>query len=805
MNASLSWIKAYIPHLDVTMEDFIDKMTLSGTKVEGVEVLDQDIDSIVVGCITEIAAHPDADKLTVCQVDIGTEHIQIVTGATNVAVGDKVPVVLVGGKVAGSKDGHKVEGGISIKKGKLRGVESFGMFCSIEEFGSSMDMYPEAAEDGIYQFPKDTEVGQDAIELLGLRDLVFEFEVTSNRVDCYSVIGIAREVAATFATELVTPELTETGNNDDVNDYVSVTVEDTELCPRFCARVIKNVKIGPSPVWLQRRLSNMGIRPINNIVDVTNFVMEEYGQPMHAYDQSTIAGHHIIVRCAKDGETFTTLDGQERHLDSQVLMIADEDKYIGIAGIMGGENTMITDQATTVVLECATFDGVSIRKSSKRVGLRTDASTKFEKGLEPTTALQAIQRACYLIEEMGAGEVVGGIVDVRGELPYRRRIPFCVEKINRLLGIEISKDEMLTYLARLDFLYDEATDEIEVPLFRQDVERWEDLAEEVARFYGYDNIPLTLPTGEATTGRISHKLQVEQIARTVAEHAGFCEGMTYSFESPKVFEKLLLPEDSSLRQVVTILNPLGEDFSIMRTSTLHGMLNSLATNYNRRNKNVRLYELGNVYIPKSLPVEELPDERMQFTLGMYGEGDFYTMKGVIEQFLRKAGLFGKLSYQPHAEKPFLHPGRQALVSYEGAVVGYLGEVHPVVQKGYDIGETTYLAVLDLPTILPLATSNRKYVGVPKYPAVTRDISMTIAKEVLVGEIEEVIEKNGGNFLESIRLFDVYEGAQIGEGLKSVAYALSFRAPDKTLEEAEIKLIMDKITKKLAEIGAELRG
>ena len=805
MNASLSWIKAYTPHLNVTMDEFIDKMTLSGTKVEGAEILDKDIDSIVVGCILEINQHPDADKLTVCQVDIGSETIQIVTGATNVSVGDKVPVVLVGGKVAGSKEGQKVDGGISIKKGKLRGVESFGMFCSIEEFGSSTDMYPEAAENGIYQFPKNTAVGEDAITLLGFRDMVFEFEVTSNRVDCYSVIGIAREVAATFDTAFVMPELNETGNDDDVNDYVSVTVEDRDLCPRFCARVIKNVKIGPSPLWLQRRLSNMGIRPINNIVDVTNFVMEEFGQPMHAYDQSTIAGNHIVVKCAKDGETFTTLDGQVRPLDAHVLMIADNDKYIGIAGIMGGENTMITDQATTVVLECATFDGVSIRKSSKRVGLRTDASTKFEKGLEPTTALQAIQRACSLIEEMDAGEVIGGIIDVRGELPYRRRISFQPEKINRLLGIDINKEEMLSYLTRLDFLYDEATGEIEVPLFRQDVVRWEDLAEEVARFYGYDNIPVTLPTGEATTGRISHKLQVEQIARTVAEHAGFNEGMSYSFESPKVFDKLLLAEDSKLRQVVTIMNPLGEDFSIMRSSTLHGMLTSLATNYNRRNKNVRLYELSNIYIPKALPVVEQPEERMQFTLGMYGEGDFYTMKGVMEQFLEKVGMFGKVSYQPKAELSYLHPGRQALVLYDNKVIGYLGEVHPLVQKGYDIGETTYIAVLDLPTILPYATNNRKYVGVPKYPAVTRDISMTISKEVMVGEIEAVIDASGGKYLESISLFDVYEGAQIGEGLKSVAYALSFRAADKTLEEAEIKAIMDKITKKLAEIGAELRG
>ncbi len=808
MNTALSWMKAYVPELDCTDQEYFDAMTLTGTKVEGYERLDKNLEKIVVGQIEKIEKHPDADKLIVCQVNVGNETIQIVTGAPNVKEGDKVPVVLDGGKVAGGHDGGPLpEEGIEIKAGKLRGVPSNGMMCSIEELGSNRDMYPDAPESGIYILPADTQVGADAVEVLGLRDTVFEYEITSNRVDCYSILGVAREAAATFRKPFVPPVVKVTGNGEDVNDYVSVEVKDTDLCSRYCARVVKNIKIEPSPEWMQRRLAASGIRPINNLVDITNYVMEEFGQPMHAYDLDTVAGHQIIVRRAKDGDEFETLDGQMRKLDADILMICDAEKEIGIAGIMGGENSKITDQVKTVLFEAATFNGTNIRKSAKRVGLRTEASGIFEKGLDPYNAEDAINRACQLIEELGCGEVVGGMVDVKEPLPEIRKIAFEPERYNRLLGTNVSREEMLEYFARLEIklVQDASGNEVlEIPSFRQDLEGSADIAEEVARFFGYDKIPTTLPSGEATTGKLSFKLRIEEKAKDIAEFCGFSQGMSYSFESPKVFDKLLIPQEDSLRQTVTISNPLGEDFSIMRTVPLNGMLTSLATNYNRRNKDVRLYEMGNIYLPHQLPMTELPDERMQFTLGMYGEGDFFTMKGVIEEFFDAIGMREKAVYDPQAGKSFLHPGRQANIVYKDQVVGYLGEVHPEVLDNYNIGTKTYVAVLDMPEVLPFATFDRKYTGIAKYPAVTRDISMVVPKNILVGEIEQLIAQRGGKILEDYKLFDIYEGSQIKEGFKSVAYSITFRAKDRTLEENDVTAAMKKILNGLEQMGIELR-
>ena len=805
MNTSLSWIKTYVPDLDVTAQEYTDAMTLTGTKVEGFTELDADLDKIVIGQIDKIEKHPDADKLIICQVNIGTESVQIVTGAPNVKEGDKVPVVLDGGRVAGGHDGKMTPGGIKIKKGKLRGVESCGMMCSIEELGSTREMYPEAPEYGIYIFPEDAVVGESAIKALGLDDVVFEYEITSNRVDCYGVLGIAREAAATFQKKFCPPVVEVKGNDENASDYVKVTVEDPELCPRYCARVVKNVKIGPSPKWMQRCLASNGIRPINNLVDITNYVMEEFGQPMHAYDLDTIANREIIVRRAGKDEKFVTLDGLERTMDENVLMICDGEKAVGIAGIMGGENSMITDDVKTVLFEAACFDGTSIRLSSKRIGLRTDASGKFEKGLDPNNAQAAIDRACQLMEELGAGEVVGGMVDVCNETREPSRVKFEPEKINKLLGTNLTKEEMLGYLGRVELAYDEKTDEIVAPTFRQDIHCNADVAEEVARFYGYDKIPMTLPTGEATTGKLPFKLRIQEVARDIAEYCGFSEGMSYSFESPKVFDKLCIPEDSDLRKVITISNPLGEDYSIMRTSTLNGMLASLSTNYNRRNKDVRLYELGNIYLPKSLPITELPDERTMFTLGMYGNGDFFDMKGVCEEFFEKIGMKKKVTYDPNSEKPFLHPGRQANMIYEGKVVGYLGEVHPSVADNYSIGEKAYIAVIDILDILEFAGFNHKYTGIAKYPAVTRDLSLVVPHAVLAGQIEEIFDQRGGNILESYQLFDIYEGAQIEKGFKSMAYSLVFRAHDKTLGENEISAAMKKIMNGLNGLGIELRS
>ena len=696
-------------------------------------------------------------------------------------------------------------GGIKIKKGKLRGVESFGMMCSIEELGSTREMYPEAPEYGIYIFPEDAVVGESAVKALGLDDVVFEYEITSNRVDCYGVLGIAREAAATFQKKFCPPIVEVKENDEKASDYVKVTVEDPELCPRYCARVVKNVKIGPSPKWMQRCLASNGIRPINNLVDITNFVMEEFGQPMHAYDLDTIANQEIVVSRAGKDEKFVTLDGQERIMDENVLMICDGEKAVGIAGIMGGENSMITDDVKTVLFEAACFDGTSIRLSSKRIGLRTDASGKLEKGLDPNNAQAAIDRACQLMEELGAGEVVGGMVDVCSETREPSRVKFEPEKINKLLGTSLTKEEMIDYLGRVELAYDEKTDEIVAPTFRQDIHCNADVAEEVARFYGYDKIPMTLPTGEATTGKLPFKLRIQEVARDIAEYCGFSEGMSYSFESPKVFDKLCIPEDSDLRKVITISNPLGEDYSIMRTSTLNGMLASLSTNYNRRNKDVRLYELGNIYLPKSLPVTELPDERTMFTLGMYGKGDFFDMKGVCEEFFEKIGMKKKVTYDPNSGKPFLHPGRQANMIYEGKVVGYLGEVHPAVADNYSIGEKAYIAVIDILDVLEFAGFNHKYTGIAKYPAVTRDLSLVVPHAVLAGQIEEIFDQRGGNILESYQLFDIYEGAQIEKGFKSMAYSLVFRAHDKTLGENEISAAMKKIMNGLNGLGIELRS
>lgn len=804
MNTSLKWIKDLVPGLEVTPQEYMDAMTLSGSKVEGYENMDEDLEKIVIGQVKSIERHPDADKLVICQVDIGTEITQIVTGASNVTEGCKVPVVLDGGKVAGGHDGSRTEGGIKIKKGKLRGVESNGMMCSIEELGSTRDMFPLAPEDGLYILPEDAPVGESAVTYLGLDDTVVEYEITSNRVDCFSILGIAREAATTFCKEFVPPVVTQTGNNENVNDYIKVNVQDTDLCSRYTARVVKNIKIAPSPEWMQRRLRAQGIRPINNIVDITNYVMEEYGQPMHAYDLDTIEGREIVVRRAAKGEKFVTLDGQERTLDDTILMICDGKKPVGLAGIMGGENSMITDNVKTMLFEAACFDGTNIRLSSKKVGLRTDASSKFEKGLDPNNAMDAMNRACQLIEELGAGEVVGGAVDVYTNVKEGRRLPFEPEKYNRLLGTEIEPATMLEYFARLELGYDKDNNEVIIPSWRQDLECSADLAEEVARFFGYDKIPTTLPSGEATTGKLSFKLRIEAVARDIAEFCGFSQGMTYSFESPKVFDKLLLPADAPERNAVVISNPLGEDFSIMRTISLNGMLTSLSTNFNRRNKNVRLYEMGNIYLPKQVPVTELPEERMQFTLGMYGDGDFYTMKGVIEEFLYKVGMTAKAEYDPNAGKTFLHPGRQANVIYDGTVIGYLGEVHTVVASNYSIKERVYVAVLDMPEIVARATFDHKYEGIAKFPAATRDISMVVPKSVLAGDIEKVFENKGGKLLEKYDLFDIYEGAQIKEGYKSIAYSLSFRAKDRNLEEADITGAMNKIVGALEAMGAELR-
>ena len=807
MNTPISWMKAYVPDLDVDVQEFVDKMTLSGSHVEGYEKKDKNLEKIVVGRIETMEKHPDADKLVVCQVNVGSESLQIVTGAKNVKVGDMIPLVLDGGKVAAAHgDDNEYPDGIRIKKGKLRGVESNGMMCGIEELGSSRDFYPEAPEDGVYVFPEGSPVkpGDDAVHALGLDDTVVEYEITSNRVDCFSMIGMAREVAATFRKPFYPPVVTVKANDKDVNDFIKVTVKDHDLCSRYCARVVENIKIGPSPKWMQDRLKAMGIRAINNLVDITNYIMEEYGQPMHAYDLDTIANHEIIVKRANDGDTFVTLDGQERKMDSNILMICDGEKEVGIAGIMGGENSMITDNVKTVLFEAACFDGTNIRLASKRIGLQTDASFKFTKGLDPNTAMEAINRACQLVEEMGCGDVVGGVVDIYPEPVKEKVLEFEPDRYNKLLGTDISKEEMLTYLTKLELVYNEQDNTLTIPTFRQDLNCAADIAEEVARFYGYDNIPVSLPKGEATVGKKPFDQRVQDIAREICERNGFSGGMTYSFESPKVFDKLLLPEDAPERQAIVIANPLGEDFSIMRTVSLNGMLTSLATNYNRRNKVARLYELGNIYLPKALPLTELPDEKMRLTLGMYGAGDFFDMKGVVEEIFDKLGVTGA-ECEPSNDIPYLHPGRQARIQKGKLDLGVIGQIHPEVGDNYNLKTEAYVAVLNMEVITMLANFDRKYEGIAKFPASTRDLSMVMDKGLFVGQIEHVIKKNAGKILESCELFDVYEGEQVGAGKKSVAFSLIFRAKDRNLESAEVDKAVEKVLEALRQMGIELRA
>lgn len=809
MNTPMSWLKVYVPDLKAPVEEFVDAITLSGSHVEGYEKKDKNLEKIVVGKIEKIEKHPDADKLIICQVNIGEDApLQIVTGAPNVKEGDLVPTILDGGKVAGGHDGGPLpENGIKIKKGKLRGVESYGMMCAIEELGANRELYPEAPENGVYVFPEESGVkpGDDAIEALGLHDAVVEYEITSNRVDCFSMIGMAREAAATYGLPFHPPIVPGTVKGGDVTSYASVEVEATDLCPRYCARVVKNLKIGPSPKWMRERLASQGIRSINNLVDITNYVMEEYGQPMHAYDLDTIADHKIIVKRAKDGDKFVTLDGQERNLDSNVLMICDGEKEIGIAGIMGGENSMVTDHISTLLFEAACFDGTNIRLSSKRIGMRTDASAKFEKGLDPNLALEAINRACQLIEELGCGEVVEGVIDIYPDPVEPWKLPFEPAKMNHLLGMEIPEELMLRYFERLGLSYDMNTNELTIPTFRQDLHCMADLAEEVARLYGYDKLPATLPRGEATVGKKQFHMLVEDVARDVCENNGFSGGMTYSFESPKVYDKLLIPQDSDIRKAIVISNPLGEDFSIMRTISLNGMITSLATNFNRRNKDARLYEIGNIYLPKQLPLTELPEERKMLTLGMYGQCDFFNMKGVLEELFEKLGLHHAFTYNPKGGYPFLHPGRQAAIQNGEDVIGYIGQLHPEVVDNYNMKGEVYVAVVDLPKLTALASFDRKYEGIAKFPASTRDLSMVMSKDIFVGQVEEVIKKYGGNLLENYELFDVYEGEQVGRGKKSVAYTMTFRAKDRNLEASEVNAITDKIIAGLQKMGIELRG
>ncbi len=796
MNVPMSWLKDYVD-IDCDIVTFTDAMTMSGSKVEGFEQMGQDMDKVVVGRIEKIERHPDADKLIVTQINVGSETIQIVTGADNVKEGDYIPVAL---------NGSSLPCGMKIKSGKLRGVASNGMLCSIDELGFSKENYPEAPEHGIFILDKPYELGMDVKKIFGLDDTVVEFEITSNRPDCYSILGIAREAAATFKKDFKYPEVSFPQIKGNPSDYATVQIQNEELCPRYMGRIIQNVKIGPSPKWLQQKLTAAGLRPINNIVDITNFILTEMGQPMHAFDVETLAGKQIIVRNALQDETIVTLDGEERKLDGSMLVIADAVQPIAVAGVIGGELTKIGETTKTVLFESANFEGTSIRLTAKKLGIRTDASGKYEKYLDPNNVEAAMDRACQLITMLGAGDVVEGALDVYPGVRTAKTLNYSPQRINALLGTDISEDEMARIFTSVECVVDQTAKTVVVPTFRPDLECEADLAEEIARFFGYDNIPVTITMHTPTVGKKNYKQKIEDITRLVMEDCGLSEAMTYSFESTKVFDKLNIPEGDDLRKTVTIINPLGEDFSNMRTQTVNGMLNSLSTNFNRRNESAKLYELGTIYIPKALPVTELPDEQSKLTIGMYGGCDFYDAKGVVETLIERLGFIDKLSYNPKIELPFLHPGRKAGIIINGQKeIGYIGEVHPEVADHYDIGERVYIAVIDMALVTKYTDMEHKYTQVAKYPAVNRDMAFLVKDEVLVQDIENIIKSRSGKILESYKLFDVYKGNQIQAGHKSIAYALAFRASDRTLNEKEINKVMDKILNGLEnELGAVLR-
>ena len=798
MDLPMSWLSDYVD-LDCTTKEFMDAITLSGSKVEGVTHLAADIDKVVNGKVLKIVKHPDADKLVITTINIGAgEPLQIVTGASNLYEGAYVPVAL---------SGSTLPGGLKIKEGKLRGVESYGMLCSVEELGCDRHDFPEAPEHGIYIYPEPVELGKSAVDTMELKDDVVEFEITSNRPDCFSITGLAREAAATYNKPLKMPEISVKEEAEgDITKMISVEIKNPDLCPRYAARVIKDVKIEPSPRWMRKRLRAAGVRPINNIVDITNFVMLELGQPMHAFNINTIADRRIIVRNAKDGETITTLDGIERKLDPSMLVISDPEKAVAVAGVMGGENSMISENADGVLFESANFNGPNIRITAKKLGLRTDASSKYEKGLDPNLSGMAVDRAAQLVELLGAGKVVKGIVDCYPNVRTTWDLSYDPAWINGLLGTDISEDTMIDIFERLGIVVDKAAKKVTIPTYRPDLEAQADLAEEVARLYGYDKIAPTLAAGTPTVGKRTYKQRIVAMVKNSMLSCGLSEAMNYSFESPKVFDKLRIPEDSILRKAVTISNPLGEDFSVMRTTTLNGMLTSLATNYNRRNESAGLFEVAKVYLPHELPLTELPDEPEVLTIGAYGNNmDFYDIKGYVEYLLDRLGMADKAEFIPDKETPWMHPGRCAYVHVGDENIGYLGEVHPSVADNYSIKTKVYVAVLYIKALADYASLVTEYKPLPKYPSVTRDISMLVKDDVFVNQIEKVIKSKAGKHLEKVTLFDVYKGNQIPEGMKSVSYSITFRADDKTLVDDDVTSAMKNILDALEnELNAVLR-
>ncbi len=799
MNVTKGWLADFV-ELKESAAEIAKDMTMSGSKVETYSCWNDHIERVVVGHLLEVTDHPDSDHLKVCQVDVGEdEPIQIITGAQNIKVGDYVPAAL---------DNSLLPNGVKIKKGKLRGLPSNGMLCSLGELNLTVGNFPECIEDGIMILPEPCKPGTPIDEALGLNDPMIEFEITPNRPDCLSVIGLARETAATYGRPFNkhTPVFTE-DPSDQIENYLSVTVEEPVACPRYSARVVKNIKIGPSPLWLRNRLYAVGVRPINNVVDITNYVMLEYGQPMHAFDYRQIRGKEIHVKMAGEGEKFVTLDEQERTLNASMLTIADKEGTIAVAGIMGGLNSEIENDTTTIVFESANFDGVTIRKASRALGLRTDASSRYEKGLDPVLVEGALNRACELAEQLAGGTVVAGVLDVNNDTRPARTIPFRPDHVNAFLGTDIEASFMKESLLALEFGVDDSKEpwQVRIPSFRDDVEGEADLAEEVVRLYGYDNIPTTLVHMATTQGMLTPAQSLQKTMNDALLAAGYYEICTYSFISPKIYDKLLLPADSTFRKSVTISNPLGEDTSVMRTTAMGSMLSTLATNYNNRNLTARLFEPATTYTYTG--EDTLPYEQVEYVLGCYGKDEsFYTLKGAVEQVLTAAGIPAKdVEFAPKKDCPSLHPGKTASILYQGEVIGFMGEVHPLLPAQFDLPEQVWIANLYFEKILASEKPAKEYHASPRFPATTRDLAFVCAKSVTVGSMEKVMREKGGNILESVALFDIYEGKQIAEGMKSVAFNLTFRAADRTLSDEEIDAKVKKMVTAITELGATLRS
>ncbi|MFL0194589.1 phenylalanine--tRNA ligase subunit beta [Clostridium sp. WILCCON 0269] len=792
MKVPVKWLKDYVD-INIPGKELGDRLTLSGSKVEEVVTTGEDIQNVVTGKLLKIENHPGADNLLVCQVDIGREEpLQIITAAKNMKEEDIIPVAL---------HDSTIHGGVKIKKGKLRGLISNGMFCSEEELGIAEGKQVQ----GLMILPEDTPIGKDIKEVLNMTNSILDLEITSNRPDCLSILGMARETAATLNEIHKTPELKyNPSSSENIQDKLKVEIKDS-LCRRYIARGITDVKIEPSPSWIEERLLEAGVRPINNIVDITNFVMMEMGAPMHAYDTREITSGSIVVKRAEKGEKFVTLDNEERTLGEDTLTIRDGSRTIGIAGIMGGLNSEIREDTSSVVFECANFDGTNIRISSQKLGLRTEASSRFEKDLDPNLAEIAMDRACYLVEKLGAGKVMQGTIDIYNEKVQSHSLEVDYNWVNKFLGIQIPKENMAEYLNRLELktVIDENTLKIEVPTFRGDINIKEDVAEEIARIYGYDNIPSTIIKSVSTKGGKNEKQKLDDKVIEILISSGLSQSISYSFISRKVFDKILLPEGSLLRNAVAIKNPLGEDYSIMRTTTISSMMESLSRNYSRKNELVRLFEMGRVYIPHK-DVGKLPEENNIITIGMYGSADYFNLKGVVENILEILKI-EKFSFKRETENPSFHTGRTALLYIRKDLVGILGEVHPHVCENYEVEERCYIAELNLDILYKYSNSYNKYIPLPKFPAVTRDLAVVVDDNVLTQDIEDIIIKQGGNMVEKVKFFDIYKGKQIEDGKKSIAYSISYRLPNKTLTDEEVNKIHNKILKSLEyKLGAQLR-